>query len=71
MTIRWKLHCQVVITNVRTWAFEVEEKEQLKYLLKWGKFSLYVIVDRKIFTYLKSKKQLIFVVKKQFKIFDF
>ena len=49
----------------------MEEKEQLKYLLKWGKFSLYVIVDRKIFTYLKSKRQLIFVVKKQFKIFDF
>ena len=60
-----------MITNVRTWAFEVEEKEQLKYLLKWGKFSLYIIVDRKILTYLKSKKQLIFVVNKQFKIFDF
>ena len=49
----------------------MEEKEQQKYLLKWGKFSLYIIVDRKIFAYLKSKKQLIFVVNKQFKIFDF
>ena len=37
-------------------AGEVEEKEELKNLLKWGKFSFYVMVDCKIFTYLKNKK---------------
>ena len=37
-------------------AGEVEEKEELKNLLKWGKFSFYVMVDREIFIYLKSKK---------------
>ena len=49
----------------------MEEKEELKYLLKWGKFSLYLIVDREISTYLKNKKQLISVINKKFKIFDF
>ena len=28
-----------------------EEKEELKNLLKWGKFSFYVILDHEIFTY--------------------
>ena len=29
------------------------------------------LVDREIFTYLKNKKQLILIVDKKFKIFDF
>ena len=37
-------------------AAEVEEKEELKNLLKCGKLSFYVMVDREIFTYLKNKK---------------
>ena len=36
---------------------EVEEKEEQKNLLKWCKFSFYVMVDREIFTYLKKKKK--------------
>ena len=40
---------------------EVDGKEELKNLLKWGKFSFYVMVDRKIFTYLKNKKKLILI----------
>ena len=56
MEISWKLHCQVVATHVPTLPLEVEEKEELKNLLKCGKFSFYVIVDREIFTYLKNKK---------------
>ena len=51
-----KIHCQVVATHVPTLLLEVEEKEELKNLLKCGKFSFYVIVDREIFTYLKNKK---------------
>ena len=39
-----------------TQALEIEEKEELKNLLKWGKFYFYVMVDREIFTYLKNKK---------------
>ena len=30
MEIRWKHHCQVVVTDVPTQALEVEEKEELK-----------------------------------------
>ena len=56
MEIRWKLHCQVVTTHVPTLPLEVEEKEELKNLLKCGEFSFYVIEDREIFTYLKNKK---------------
>ena len=37
-------------------ALKVKEKEELKNLLNWGKFSFYVIVDQEIFTYLKNKK---------------
>ena len=37
-------------------AGEVEEKEQLKSLLKRRKFSFYLMVDHKTFTYLKNKK---------------
>ena len=50
MEIKWKLHCQVVATHVPTWELEMEEKEELKNLLKWSKVSFYVIVDRGIFT---------------------
>ena len=39
---------------------EVKEKEELKNLPKWGKFSFYVMVDYlhmiEIFTYLENKK---------------
>ena len=35
---------------------EVKEKEELKNLLKWGKFSFYEMADREIFAYLKNKK---------------
>ena len=56
MEIRWKLYCQVVATYVPTQALEEEGKEELKNLLKWGKFSFYVMVDREISTYLKNKK---------------
>ena len=52
-------------------AGEVEEKAELKNLLKWGKFSFHVTVDREIFTYLKNKKYLILIVNKKFKIFEF
>ena len=37
-------------------AGEVEEKEELKTLLMWVKFSFHVIVDREIFLYVKNKK---------------
>ena len=37
-------------------AGEVEEKEELKHLLKWGKFSFHVMVDREIFTHLKNER---------------
>ena len=30
MEIRWKLHCQVVVTHVPIQALEVEEKEELE-----------------------------------------
>ena len=56
MEISWKLHCQVVATHVPTLPLEVEEKEELKNLLKCGKFSFYVMVDSEVFTYLKNKK---------------
>ena len=44
MEIRWKLYCEVVANYVPTFhsdipiAGEVEEKEELKNLLKWGKW---------------------------------
>ena len=56
MEIRWKLHCQVVATHVPIQTLEVKEKEELKNLLKWGKFPFYVTVDHEIFTYLKNPK---------------
>ena len=52
-------------------AGKVEEKEGLKNLLKWGKFSLHVMVDHDIFTYLKNQKELILIVNKNIRIFDF
>ena len=54
MEIRWTLHCQVVATHVPNQALEMEEKEELKNLLKWGKFFFYVLVDCEIFR--KNKK---------------
>ena len=56
MEIRWKLYCQVVAANLPTYLLEVKEKEELKNLLKWGKFSFYVMLNREIVTYLKNKK---------------
>ena len=56
MEIRWKIHFQVVATHVPTFPLEIEEKEELKNLLKSGKFPFYVMVDGKVFTYLKNKK---------------
>ena len=41
--------------HVPTLALEVEEKEELKNLLKWGKFSFYVMLNREILTYLKKR----------------
>ena len=69
MEIRLNLHCEAVATHVST--LEEKEKQELKNLLKWGKFSLYVMVDREIFTYLKNKKQLILAINETFKIFNF
>ena len=37
-------------------AGEAEEKEELKNLLMWGKFSFHVMVDRELFRYVKNKK---------------
>ena len=37
-------------------AGKVEEKEELKNLLIWGKFSFHIIVHREIFTHLKNNK---------------
>ena len=71
MEIRWKLYFQVVATYVPILPLEVEEKEELKNLLKYSKSSFYVIVVSQVFTYLKNKKQLILVVNKKFTIFDF
>ena len=45
MEIRWKLHCLVVATHILTYALEVKEKEELKNLSRWSKFSFYVMVD--------------------------
>ena len=57
MEITWKLHCQVVVIHVPTLPLEEEEeKEELKNLLKCGKFSSYVMVDGKVFGYMKNKK---------------
>ena len=37
-------------------AGEAKEKEELKNLLMWGKFSVHVMVVRELFTYVKNKK---------------
>ena len=37
-------------------AGEVEEKEELKNLLMWGKVSFHVMIDRECFTYVENKK---------------
>ena len=49
-------------------AGEVEEKQELKNLLMWGKFSLYLMVDRELLTYVKNKNQLTLIVNKKLKI---
>ena len=56
MKIRWKLHCEAVATHVPILPLKVEEKKDLKNLLKCGKFFFYVMVDREVFTYLKNTK---------------
>ena len=55
----------------KTLPLEVEEKEELKILLKCGKFSFYLMVDSEVFTYLKNKKFIILVVNKKFLVFHF
>ena len=35
-------------------AGKVEEKKRVKNLLMWGKFSIHVMVDRELFTYVKN-----------------
>ena len=50
-------------------AGELEEVNELKNLFKWAKFPFCVMVDRKIFTYLKNKRLLLLIVNK--KIQDF
>ena len=37
-------------------AEEMEEKEELENLLMWNEFSLHLMVDRDIFTYVKNEK---------------
>ena len=37
-------------------------------MLKMGKFSFYILVDSKIFTYLRNKKELILIVSKKFRL---
>ena len=55
-------------THIPTKALAVKKKEEPENLLKWGKFSFYVL---HIFIYLKNKKWLILIVNKKFNIFDF
>ena len=56
MTPGYKMNYkQVVATLVPTLPLELEEKKGLKNLLKCGKFSFYVMVDREVTTYLKIK----------------
>ena len=50
---------------------KVKEKEELKIMFIWGKFLFDVILDRGIFTYLKNKKLLIWIVNREFNIFIF
>ena len=63
--VNQKKEIRSLFNPVSTEALEVEEKEELKNLLKWGKFSFYVIIDCEIFTDLKNKKQLILIVNKK------
>ena len=62
MEITWNRHCQVVATHVPTQALEVEGKEELKNLLKWGKFSFYVMVVGEIFTYPENKRLITIII---------
>ena len=59
MEIRWKVNCQAVghtCTHLGILiAGEMEENEELKNLLMWGKFSFPEMVDPEIFTNAKSK----------------
>ena len=45
-------------------AAEAKEKEELKNLLIWGKFSVHIMVVRELFTYVKNKKWLTLMVNK-------
>ena len=45
-------------------AGEAKEKEELKNLLMWGKFSVHIMVVRELFTYVKNKKWLTLIVNK-------
>ena len=45
-------------------AGEAKEKEELKNLLMSGKFSVYIMVVRELFTYVKNKKWLTLIVNK-------
>ena len=59
MESRRKLRCQVVATHTHLGiliAGEAKEKEELKNLLMWGKFSVHVMVIRELFRYVKNKK---------------
>ena len=59
MEIRRKLHCQVVATHIHLGiliAGEAKEKEELRNLLMWDKFSFRVMVVGELFTNVKNKK---------------
>ena len=59
MEIRRKRGSQVVATYTSLGiliAGEAKEKEELKNLLMWGKFSVHVMVVRELFTHVKNKK---------------
>ena len=45
-------------------AGEAKEKEELKNLLMWGKFSVYIMVVRELFIDVKNQKCLTLMVKK-------
>ena len=52
-------------------AGELEENENWKTCYSGCKLSFYVMVDREISTHLRNKKQLILIVNKNFKLFQF
>ena len=65
------MYCLVVATCTHLGiliAGEVEEKQELINLLMCGELSFHVMVDRKIFTYVKNEKWPILIFSKKFKI---